>query len=145
MLSYFTNLWDSFMREKSFNTHLLQGYFSDLTEKIPTLCKGHGREDTNQPVFHQRDCLKIKSQVLDEDPFLPTSGWSGYITQVIWGKRYHAIKQMVTASTSMYSAEKEDCHSPFRICPFFGTLLLALRIKRNVLNSLKQNKIKFSP
>lgn len=40
MISYVINLWGSFIKKKTFNTHLLQGYFSELKEKNPNSMQG---------------------------------------------------------------------------------------------------------
>lgn len=80
IVSYVINLWGSFIKEKSFNTHLLSRLLLRVKGKKSQLyARGMGEEDTSQPIFHQRDCLKMKYQMLDEHPFLPTGEWSANI------------------------------------------------------------------
>lgn len=138
------------LKEKSFNTHLLQIYFSELKEKNPNSMQGAwaGGRGKYQPAHFPSERL---SQHED-----PNAGWKP-LPSYKWVKLLHnlccklceeratRLLNMVTASTSMYSAEEGDCSSPVMICPFFGILLLATKQTRtNLLNTLKQNKIKFS-
>lgn len=144
IISYVINLWDHFVKQKGFSTHLLHSSLSKLKEKNPNCMQGARYQPAH---FPSEGLSKMKTQMLDENPFLPTCGWSGYIICVAScvRKELQAIRQMVAASISVYSIEEEDCSSPFRICPFFGMLLMASRVRRNILNTLKQNEIKFSP
>lgn len=75
IVSYDINLWGSFIKEKSFNTHLLQGYFSELKEKNPNSMQGAwGRRIPASPFSIRETVSKWSIKCWMSTPSFPQVG-----------------------------------------------------------------------